>query len=207
MLCMKPNEQGKINLLSLNNPFKSYTFFCIIILAGSTFIGCAKYGNPIGHTNADYTKLPVKTVEEVAHRLEEETRKGNRTPDLAPHNSFKIDSPEIKQAMRSRAARAQLVIDLLDTGHMYEKRNGKIAIIRTKAYKNSGTSETRDRDALVVISENSDRSIIYQSLQKINTLNPAERSAIVEIFFKTRIQLMQPGHRYEGAEGEIITIQ
>lgn len=207
MLYTKRNVWGKINLLSLNNSSKLFIYFFAILMMSASFVGCARYGNPIGHTRPDYSNIPVKTVKEVALYLEKQAQAGNRSPILAARNSFNIDSPEIQQAMRSRAARAQLVKKLLDSGHMYEKTNGKIAIIRTKAYKNSGTSQSRDRDALVVISENIDRTIIYESLQDLNNLNPAARSAIIDIFFMTRIQLMESGQRYEGAEGEIITVQ
>ena len=204
---MKLNVRGKINLLSLNELIKRHrsvwSLVCLVLL----FSGCAKYGNPIGRTEANYANIPVEALTNAALYLEKQVKEGNRTPDLALIDDFVLDSPAVKQALRSRAARIELVQILLDSGHAYEKRNGLIAIHRTKAYKKSGTYQSRDRDALVVISENNDRRMLYSSIQEINNLNPADRTAIENIFFEVHKQTLEVGQRFENTDGEIVTIK
>jgi hypothetical protein len=149
----------------------------------------------------------VEELTNAALYLENQVKQGNRTPDLALIEGFNIDSPAVKQALRSRAARIELVQTLLDSGHSYENKNGLIAIHRTKAYKQSGTYQSRDRDALVVISENNDRRLMYASIQEINNLNPADRSAIENIFFEVRKQTLEENQHFENNDGEIITVK
>lgn len=199
MLYTKPNEQEKTKLLSHTKYLKPLLLSLILI----TITGCARYGNPLGTITADYTDLPVQTLQEAALYIETQAQEGNRTPDLSPHDTFLLDAPGTQQVLRSRAARSVLVKDLINSGHMYEKRNGKISIIRSKAYKQSGTPQTRDRDALIVISENNDRQALYEALQELNNLDPAARSAIAETFFNARVQLMQYGQLYEASGGEV----
>lgn len=201
----KQNAQGEINLLSLNNSIKHQLYALSLLLLGCSIVGCSGRLNPINHAQPDYTQLPTETVEEIALYIETQVAEGNRTPELSPHESFNIDSPEVQQALRSRAARAHLIQELLDTDHMYENKKGKIAILRSKAYKDSGTGNSRDRDALIVISENVDRTTLYESLQKLNNLNPAARSAIEEIFFNIRKQQLKTGQHYETSEGEVVS--
>jgi hypothetical protein len=205
MLYMKQNVQEKINLLSLNNSLRrTVSIFsglvCLIVLAG-----CARYGNPLGRTEADYSNLPTESLHTAALYIEQQVVEQNRTPDLSDKENFKLNSPAVQQALRSRAARAHLVKDMLDSGYLFENNNGRIEIIRTKAYKDSGDAKSRDRDALVVISENNDRRMMYESLQEINNLNPADRSAIEEIFFNARKELLVVGHLYEGSDGKPVS--
>jgi len=155
----------------------------------------------VARVTPDYNALPVDTVRQAAIYLEEGVKSGDREPTLTPMNGFIIDTPEIRQALRSRAARSELIQDILTQGHAVEKANGKISIIRNSAYKKSTTSKQRDRDALFIIMENRDRVIIYQSLTDANTLNPAARSAMESLFQQARIEQMEPGQLYDDAEG------
>ncbi len=167
--------------------------------------GCKSIPNPIVRTSANDTGLPTDAITEVAQYFETQVHAENRTPELASRAGLILDTPEIAQALRSRAARVHLVKELLDSGDMLEQSNGKIAIIRSNAYKNKGTKNDRDRHAMIVISENVDRVILYDSLRKTNNLPSSTRTAVEEIFFNTRVAALEPGQKYRGKDGEILT--
>ena len=204
---MKQNEQEKINLFSTANNRLTQLFSfgllacCLVILAS----GCKTISNPLVRSEADYTDLPKDTITEIAYYLEEQVRAEEREPVLKDRPNLIIDTPEIKQASRSRAARYALVQDLLNSGHMLEQSDGKLAVIRTSAYKGDTTRQDRDRHALIVISENRDRDIIYDTLRRANGYSIAARSAIEELFFVARKSYLEPGQKFRIDGGEIQT--
>lgn len=177
---------------------------CVVLAAIITMAGCGSSGPeiPFVRTDADYSQLPVETVRSIASELEQHVASEEREPVLEERADFVADTPEIRQALRSRAARYTLVQDLLDSGFMMEQRNGKITVLRSSAYKRATTARDRDRHALIVISENRDRVTIHESLQKANNLSPQSRVAIEEIFAQERISRLKPGQKYEGDNGE-----
>lgn len=180
-------------------PALSFIACCMALFSA----GCTSVPNPFIRTGADYSMLPVDTMREVAYYFEEQVRNGNRTPELADRADLRIETPEVAQSLRSRAARAHLIKELLDSGHSVEQSDGKIAIIRSAAYKRAGTKNDRDRNASIIIFENRDRVILYDSLRKTNNLSSAARSAIEEIFFAARKSALGPGHKYRVDGGEI----
>ncbi|PCJ63990.1 MAG: hypothetical protein COA73_04680 [Candidatus Hydrogenedentota bacterium] len=169
---------------------------CIIFLCS-----CASVQSTVLRANPDYNELPVDSVSQAALNVEQGIKDGKRELPLESINGFILDTPEVKQALRSRAARSELIQDILTRGHAVEKRNGKISIIRSSAYKKSTSSKMRDRDALFIIMENRDRVIMYQSLTDANKLSPAARSALEVIFQRARVDQMEPGQLYDDAEG------
>ncbi len=169
---------------------------CIIFLSS-----CATIQTTVARATPDYNALPADSVRETAAYFEKGIKDGIREPVLQSLDDLIIDTPEIRQALRSRAARSELVQDILSRGNAVEKANGKISIIRNNAYKKSTTSKLRDRDALFIIMENRDRVIIYQSLTDTNNLNPAGRSAMESIFQQVRIEQLEPGQLYDDANG------
>ncbi len=153
-------------------------------------------------SGAGNSKVPVEALGEVAREIERQVAEGNREPVLQNREGVVVETPEIRQAVRTRAARAGLVSDFLDTGHGWERRNGRLWIIRTQAYKASGTSRTRDLDALMVNSENRNRWTIYEALIDESGLPSRSLSAVEDIFLEARLEFMKPGQKYEDVNGE-----
>ncbi len=154
-------------------------------------------------SGAGNSKVPVEALGEVAREIERQVAEGNREPVLQNREGVVVETPEIRQAVRTRAARAKLVSDFLDKGHAWERRNGRLWIIRSAAYKASGTSRTRDLDALMVNSENRDRWTIYETLIDESGLRSNALSAVEEIFLEARIEVMKPGQQYEDENGDV----
>ena len=174
--------------------------FSIGLLSGCSSL--APVSSPFTRNAPDYSALPVETLREVAREIERQVAEGNREPVLENRDGITIDTPEIFQAVRTRAARVGLVNDFLDSGHGWERRNGRLWIIRSEAYKASGTSRTRDLDALMVNSENRNRWNIYEMLIDESGLPSRTLSAVEEIFLEARLEFMKPGQKYEDANGE-----
>lgn len=169
-----------------------------------TMAACGSTGGsiPIIQTRPDYNQLPVETIRLVATEFEGYVAQEIREPELEDRENLIIDTPEVRQALRSRAARYTLVQDMLDSGHMMEQRNGKISILRSGAYKDATDRRERDRHALIVISENRDRVTIYESLQQANVLTSGSREAIAEIFARERFDRLEPGQKYQDESGD-----
>ncbi|GMW02573.1 MAG: hypothetical protein AMXMBFR84_37090 [Candidatus Hydrogenedentota bacterium] len=149
----------------------------------------------------DYTTLPEETLRVVALEIEQAVKDGNREAAIKNQGEVVVETDEIQQAIRTRAARSALVLAFLQTGHAWERSNGTLAIIRSEAYKKLGTKLDRDRNALMVMGENADRWSLYESIQKSSKFPPRSLPAIQRIFFDARVQVMDAGLKYEG-EGE-----
>ena len=152
----------------------------------------------------DYSALPQEELMRTAQYIEEKIWAGEREPDLSKVTGVNLDTPQIKQAIRTRAVRHELIKDLLDKGFVYEQNNGLIAIQRNSAYKRSTTRQQRDKNALVVMGENSDRWTLYEGIMKANNYPPKSLSAIQDTFYRARIQCLQQGHKYQTPEGNIV---
>ena len=176
------------------------------ILLTLLLTGCgsiAPVTTPFTRSAPDYSRVPMETLGEVARELERQVAAGNREPVLQNRDGIVVETPEIRQAVRTRAARAELVSDFLDTGHGWERRNGRLWVIRSGAYKASGTSRTRDLDALMVNSENRNRWTIYETLIDESGLPSRALSAVQAIFLEARVEVMKPGQKYEDENGEV----
>lgn len=176
------------------------TLFLTYLLAGCASV--APVSTPFTRNAPDYSAVPVEALREVAREIERQVAEGNREPALQNRDGITVDTPEIFQAVRTRAARVSLVNDFLDTGHGWERRNGRLWIIRSEAYKASGTSRTRDLDALMVNSENLNRWTLYEALIDESGLPSRALSAVEAIFLEARLEFMKPGQKYEDANGE-----
>lgn len=153
-------------------------------------------------SSRDYSDIPESEIRALAREIESAIASGNREPELANTESFRIDDPRIAQAIRSRAARFELIDDFRSQGFSWERRNGRLWIRKSRAYSDASTSTERNRDAFLVYSENDDRWRLYESLLDINDMNNSKLGAIEEIFFEARLEFMKPGQLYENSEGE-----
>ena len=138
----------------------------LLILLTIVTSGCHSLATPFIHLAPDYTALPKEEVQQLATAIEAAVWAGDR--DFAPQNTAGVivDTPEIRQAIRTRAARSELLREFLASGFAYEQQNGLIHIQRNKAYKQATSSRQRDRNALLVMSENNNRWTIYEGILK-----------------------------------------
>lgn len=182
-----------------------YPAVAILIPLLMTITGCASVPSvsvPLPSSAPDYSKVPAASMRLAAMEIEQAIRVGDRELTVENRDDLVLEDPKIQQAIRTRAARAQLVSSFLDTGHGWERRDGRLWIIRTSAYKNSGTKQSRDLDAMMVNSENRDRWTLYETIVKVNDLPNRSHSAVESIFFEARLGLMDPGQVYETETGE-----
>ncbi len=164
--------------------------------------GCHSVPNPFVSMTPDYSQLPAETVEAIATEIETAVATGNREFTLTDREGFKVTDERIVQAVRTRIARSELIQEFLDSGHLWERGNGLVAILRTAEYKKERTRREKDRDALLVVSENQDRWALYEGMVKANNLSPRALSGIQATFHKTRSALMKDGQAYEDASGQ-----
>ncbi len=182
---------------------KHAALFCAA-LACLACAGCASVSGTFFTPRVDYGDLPQEELARVAGVIEAGVRAGNRELALENTPGIVVDSPGVVQAIHTRAARAELVDRLLSTGHACEQRNGVITLLRTRDYKKSTTSQDRDRNALVVMSENANRWTIYEGIQKASNLKAKSLGAIQDSFYQARVALLAPGQKYEGPGGEML---
>lgn len=150
----------------------------------------------------DFQEFPEAAVRAIAADIERQVTEANREPSLAAPDGLIVDTPRIRQAVRTRAARVELVKAMLDSGHAWERENGRVWIIRTKEYKAATTSRQRDIDAIMVNGENMDRWAIYEGIIDANRLGNGALNDIEKIFFEARVQHMEPGQKYEAGDGK-----
>jgi hypothetical protein len=85
-------------------------------------------------------------------------------------------------------------------------RNGLIEVLRTREYKKFGSSRDRDRNALVVLGENTDRWAIYEGIVDAGNFPSKSLGAVQRIFFEARLEFLADGVKYESETGEVAYI-
>jgi len=149
--------------------------YAIVMLAATAILtGCAAT-NAFVRLSPDYSDLPVEDLKSVARSIEEIAAAGEEEFTVATAGGIVVDSPELLQAIRTRAIRRPLVNEFLDGGFGIEEANGLIAVQRSSAYKKATTSMQRDREALLVMSENNNRWTIYEGLLAIFPSGPMRK--------------------------------
>ncbi len=151
----------------------------------------------------DYADVPVDTLRAVAREIEQAVHDGNRDFSIADRDGVIVNTESVQQAIRTRAARAHLVDAFLETGHAWETRNGLLDILRTGEYKKFGTSRDRDRNALMVLGENTDRWAIYEGIVDASHFRSKSLGAVQRIFFEARLEFLPDGAKYESEDGEV----
>lgn len=173
----------------------------VFVLTVLVLAGCSTT-NAFISMKPDYSALPADDLKAVAASIETIVAEGQEEFTLESIGGLVVDTPEIHQAVRTRAIRQPLVSEFLDGGFGIEEDNGLIAVQRSGAYKKATTSQQRDREALVVMSENKNRWTIYEGLLKANNWPPASLSAIQETFFQVRVPLLKSGQQHESEASE-----
>lgn len=174
---------------------------CLSLLA-LTGCGSLPLVRPFTSIRPDYATVPEATLREVALEIEQAVKEGRGDVVIADREGVLVSTKEIQQAIQTRAKRSPLFQEFLNSGHVFEMRNGTASILRTKEYKNFGTSSDRDRNALLIMSENSNRWTIYEGIVNANNYPARSLSAVQAIFFEARQQLMNPGQKYENEDGK-----
>ena len=151
----------------------------------------------------DYAELPVDTLREIAVQIEQAVKDGEREPQIEDRGGVVLSTDTIKQAIRTRAARAHLVEAFLQTGHAWERRNGMLEIIRSREYKKFGTSRDRDRNAMVIMGEGADRWALYEGIIDAGNFPGKSLGAVQRIFFEARLEVLSDGVKYEDESGNV----
>ena len=165
--------------------------------------GCATIST-FTHVAPDYATLPEDAVKSTAALVEKSVKEGNREPVLENTGGLTVNTPEITQAVRTRAARQELISKLLSSGFAVEQKNGLIAVLRSREYKKATTGDERDRNALLVMSENANRWSIYEGIVKASNLSPNALSAVQDAFYRARVELLVSGQKYEDEAGKTV---
>ena len=169
----------------------------VLFLAAAVVLAGCSTTNAFISLKPDYTALPAVELKSVASAIEAIVAEGQEEFALDQASGIVVDTPEIRQAVRTRAIRHALVSEFLDGGFGIEQRNGLLAVQRSSAYKKATNSGQRDREALVVMSENNNRWTLYEGILEANNWPPASLSAIQETFFEARVPLMKTGQQHE----------
>jgi len=146
-------------------------------------------------------QLPEDALKTAAREIEKAVARGQRDMKIEDRDGVTLNSPEIMQALRTRALRYELVSKLLDSGFACERANGRIGILRSSAYKKATTSQDRDRNALLVMNENQNRWTLYEGLLELNHWPSKALPAIERIFSEARKEEMKPGQKFENEAG------
>jgi hypothetical protein len=131
----------------LNTSLRTAAFTCLVAAVLGT--GCHSFVP----TKPDYSELPVDGIREVAIAIERAVQDGVREPSLPGGTGVVVSGDTVVQAIRTRAARSELINGFRDTGHVAELRNGTITIINSREYSKSARRSEKSRNALLIMSE------------------------------------------------------
>lgn len=168
-----------------------------VVLAAVALLAGCNTTNAFISMKPDYSALPADDLKQIAASIEAIVAEGNEEFALEGPGGLVVDTPDIRQAVRTRAIRHELVTQFLDGGFGIEQANGLLAVQRSSDYKKATTRNQRDREAMIVMSENGNRWTIYEGLLEANNWPPASLSAIQETFFQARVPLMKTGQQHE----------
>lgn len=178
---------------------RSTRLLCVLATLSTILCGC----QTILGAGTNRVEMAEEAVRALAIDIEKAIMAGERTPEIQPPAGLSIESDLIKQAIRTRAARAELVQEHLAAGHIFEKDNGLVAIYKSEATK-SLSRDQRTRVASIVIGENNDRWNIYEGLIDASNLRLDSLSGVQRIFHETRVALIPTGSAYQNDTGDIV---
>jgi len=177
----------------------------IILVIGvlSLSLGCASIGSSFIKLRPDFSDVPESELRAAATAIETAVVQEVREPQLGDFPGVVLDSPEIAQSLRTRAARYSLVKKFLASGHAVEQKNGTLKIINSREYKKGTTPRERDQNALLVMGENQSRWALYEGIAKASNWPSGALGAIQQSFYEARVALLEPGVKYEDADGNV----
>jgi hypothetical protein len=179
------------------------TFF--LILGTTSCASVPHIPRLLGRATVDYSAVPRDALQQAADLIEKIVAEGRRDADLSDVAGITVNTPEILQAIRTRAARIDLVNAVLDSGFAYEQNNGLLCLIRNSAYKRATTSRQRDQNALMVMGENNNRWTLYEKLIEANHWPSRALGAVQDAFHRARVAQLRPGQKYQDESGNILT--
>ena len=174
----------------------------IVILAA--LCGCNSVMSPFVNLKPDFNALPTEEMRALAVEIEEAVQAGNRSAQFEDRAGLVVNEEAVLQAIRTRAARSELVNQFRGTEFGVEEPDGLIHIHRTKEYNAATTYRQRDRNALLVMGENNDRWAIYEGIRETSKLTPRALGAIQRIFYEVRLETLPPGQNYKDTEGNTL---
>lgn len=177
--------------------------FKIVFLVG-VLCGCVAT-TPFVKLKPKYEGVPRDALYAVALEIETAVQEGNRDVSMGDREGIVVSSETVRQAVRTRAVRSVLVRAFREAEYGAEKRDGFLYILRKTKYKKATTRREKNRDALLVMSENDDRWAIYEGIQKASKLPVRTLSAIQRIFYDARVEVMEDGHLFENEAGDIVS--
>ncbi len=161
--------------------------------------GC-NTGNPFMRMQPNYAALPVEELRAMANQIEQAVAQGDRDAVFPDQGAVTVDTTQLRQAIRTRAARAELLHELLAAGYLKEEKSGLVGIERNRAYTQATTRRERDRHAMVVMGENRDRWTLYEGIVKENNYASRNLSAIQAIFHEARLAHLPSNAIYDALD-------
>ncbi len=166
--------------------------------------GCNTVLSPFVNLKPDFNALPAEEMRVLALEIEQAVQEVDRSAQFEDRPGLIVNEEAILQAIRTRAARSELVNKFRGSEFGVEEPDGLIHILRTKEYNKTTTYRQRDRNALLVMGENNDRWAIYEGIRETSKLTPRALGAIQRIFYEVRLETLPPGQNYKDAEGNIL---
>lgn len=165
--------------------------------------GCQSVANPFVYMKPDYSELPADAMQALALEIETAVQQGVRDPQIAGRDGLVLNE-QVRQAIHTRAARGELLNEFRAAGYGIELSKGLIEIGRDKEYRQKTSSKERDRNAILIMSENEDRWTIYEGIIDASKLPARSLSAVQQIFFDARLQVLPSGQLYTDERGEVV---
>lgn len=152
----------------------------------------------------NYSTLPAEGLRAAAVEIEQVVQKADRNAKLTAQPGIVTDTEAIHQAIRTRAARAELVNKLLDSGFAWERADGQLWLTHNSEYRKTTKSRQRDVNALLVQEENANRWAIYEGIVKASRLAPRSLNAVQSAFREARVSCLREGQQYEDKAGKMV---
>jgi len=186
----------------MRNSISRPLILCAALALVTLVSGCAS--TPFTQARPNYDNMPEDQVRLAAAEIEAAIARGEREPVLSEYEGVVLDTPEVKQAIRARAARVELLHEFLQTGFAAEQPGGLVDIKGSRAYKDATTRQQRDRNALVVYSENQNRWALYEGIMKASNWPKNTLGGIQRIFYDARLRHLPDGAAYELEDGTVV---
>ena len=136
--------------------------------------------------------IPETSVIKVATAIEQTVLAGADSPiTLEDEPDFKANLPELVQTVRRRQLKAAVIREFKDKPCVGETARGLIKYVKCPECR--GRSTLHARVANVILLENNDRWLMYETLAKANDLSASGRKQIQTLFHQVRINLARPG--------------